>query len=54
MNLKEYFENTKGVGVLSTADSSGKVNAAIYGRPHFVDDATVASRKSLIKIFIDG
>jgi len=42
MNLNEYFENTKGVGVLSTADSSGKVNAAIYGRPHFMDDATVA------------
>jgi hypothetical protein len=42
MNLKEYFENAKGVGVISTADSSGKVNAAIYGRPHFMDDATVA------------
>jgi len=42
MNLREYFENTKGVGVLSTADSSGKVNAAIYGRPHFMDDETVA------------
>lgn len=42
MNLKGYFENAKGVGVISTADSSGKVNAAIYGRPHFMDDATVA------------
>ncbi|MFO7570903.1 MAG: pyridoxamine 5'-phosphate oxidase family protein [Smithellaceae bacterium] len=42
MKLNEYFENTKGVGVLSTADKSGRVNAAIYGRPHFVDEETVA------------
>ena len=42
MQLSEYFENTKGVGVLSTADAQGSVNAAIYGRPHFMDDQTVA------------
>ena len=37
MNLKEYFENVKGVGVLATADADGKVNVAIYARPHFLD-----------------
>jgi hypothetical protein len=42
MKLSEYFENTKGVGVLSTADKDGKVNAAIYGRPHFMGEDTVA------------
>ena len=42
MKLSEYFEQAKGVGVLSTADGSGKVNAAIYGRPHFFDEETVA------------
>ena len=42
MRLDEYFENARGVGVLSTADAGGKVNAAIYGRPHFMDDRTVA------------
>jgi hypothetical protein len=42
MKLSEYFENTKGIGVLSTTDGSGKVNAAIYGRPHFMDEETVA------------
>ena len=42
MDLKEYFENTKGVGVLATADSDGKVDAAIYARPHFMDDGTLA------------
>lgn len=42
MTLAQYFETTKGVGVLSTADKNGKVNAAIYGRPHFIDDQTIA------------
>ena len=42
MKLSAYFENTRGVGVLATADAAGKVNAAIYGRPHFMDEQTVA------------
>ena len=42
MSLGEYFEKTKGLGVLATADSKGKVDAAIYSRPHVMDDETVA------------
>ena len=42
MNLELYFDNTKGLGILSTADSSGKVNAAVYARPHFMEDGTLA------------
>ena len=42
MELKEYFEKTKGFGVLSTADSEGRVNAAVYARPRFMDEGTVA------------
>jgi hypothetical protein len=42
MELREYFETTKGIGVLATADTDGKVNAAIYARPHFLEDGTVA------------
>lgn len=42
MELKEYFESTKGIGVLSTADKDGKVNAAIYARPHFLEDGSIA------------
>jgi hypothetical protein len=42
MELKDYFENTKGVGVMATADADGKVDAAIYARPHFMDDGTIA------------
>jgi hypothetical protein len=40
MNLGEYFDGAKGQGVLATADRSGKVNVAIYARPHFLDDET--------------
>ncbi len=42
MNLAEYFENTKGRGVLATADGEGRVDAAVYARPHVLDDTTVA------------
>ena len=42
MNLELYFDNTKGLGILSTADSTGKVNAAVYARPHFMEDGTLA------------
>jgi hypothetical protein len=42
MNLNQYFDIAKGLGVLSTADNGGKVNAAIYARPHFMDDGTLA------------
>ena len=42
MNLADYFENASGMGVLSTADTDGKVNAAVYSRPHFLEDGTVA------------
>ena len=42
MTLKEYFDSVHGTGVLSTADSLGKVDAAIYSIPHFFDDGTLA------------
>jgi len=42
MDLKGYFEGTKGIGVLATADADGKVDAAIYSRPHFLEEGTVA------------
>ncbi|MFC1814862.1 pyridoxamine 5'-phosphate oxidase family protein [Thermodesulfobacteriota bacterium] len=42
MELEEYFKNTEGRGILATADIRGKVDAAIYARPHFMDDGTIA------------
>ncbi len=41
MDLKTYFDNIQGHGVLATADASGKVNAAVYSRPYVVDEKTV-------------
>ena len=38
MDLQPYFEETKGHGVLATADASGRVNLAIFARPHVLDD----------------
>ena len=42
MNLKTYFEETKGLGVLSTADADGRVNAAVYARPYVMEDGSLA------------
>jgi hypothetical protein len=41
MELNEYFESTKGRGVLATADKNGQVNLAMYARPYFIDEHTV-------------
>lgn len=42
MDVKNYFNTQNGTGILSTADSSGRVDAAIYARPHVLDDGTLA------------
>ena len=42
MGLVEYFENTEGLGTLGTADSEGAVDLAVYGRPHVIDETTIA------------
>ena len=42
MSLANYFDNVKGIGVLGTADPEGKVDLAIYARPHVIDGQTVA------------
>ncbi len=42
MELKDYFEGTKGKGMLATADKEGTVDVAVYAKPHFVEDGNVA------------
>jgi hypothetical protein len=42
MKLSEYFEQASGMGILATADSAGAVDAAVYAKPHFIDEETVA------------
>jgi len=39
--LKHYFENKQGVGILSSSDNEGKVNAAVYARPHVFEDNAI-------------
>ncbi len=42
MTLKDYFAETDGMGILSTADQKGVVDAALYSKPHFMEDGTLA------------
>ncbi len=42
MDLKKYFDDTMGTGVLATSDSEGKVDVAIYAKPHILDDGSMA------------
>jgi hypothetical protein len=42
LKLSEYFQKTTGRGVIATSDSKGKVGIAVYARPHFFNEKTVA------------
>jgi hypothetical protein len=40
--LKEYFAGHEGTAVLSTADAKGRVDAAIYSKPHLIEGEEIA------------
>jgi Pyridoxamine 5'-phosphate oxidase len=40
MNFSELFQQY-GIGVMATADRDGKVNTAVYARPHVIDATTL-------------
>lgn len=42
MDLQQYFENTEGTGILATSDESGRVDMAVYTKPHVADSETIA------------
>jgi hypothetical protein len=42
MNFEEYFGKAKGTGVLATSDKEGRVDLAVYVKPHIMDKETVA------------
>jgi hypothetical protein len=42
MDLQEYFDKAKGTGVLATSDRDGKVDLAVYAKPHVMEGETVA------------
>ena len=42
MNLFDYFEKTKGMGILATCDSDGILDMAIYAKPEVAGELTIA------------
>jgi len=42
MDLGTYFEDFNGTGVMATADDQGRVDVAVYARPHIMDQETIA------------
>jgi hypothetical protein len=42
MDIRGYFERSQGRGVLATADDEGRVDLAVYAKPHVIEDGTVA------------
>ncbi len=41
-SLQEYFGKASGTGVLATADTAGRVDAAVYSKPYMPDEEHVA------------
>ncbi|KQC08829.1 MAG: pyridoxamine 5-phosphate oxidase [Methanolinea sp. SDB] len=39
--LMEYFNKSPRIGTLSTAGKDGKVDSAVFGSPHMIDEKTV-------------
>ena len=42
MSLKNYFALHRGTGILTTADSAGKPNTAVFARPTVMEDGSLA------------
>jgi hypothetical protein len=40
-NLMDYFNKESRLGVLSTSSKDGKVDSAVFGSPHMIDEKTV-------------
>jgi hypothetical protein len=42
MKLQEYFSTATGIGFFATASAEGKPDIAVYSRPLFMEDGTLA------------
>ncbi len=42
MDLRKYFRQREGTGYLATSGRDGRVNIAVYSRPHVMEDGTLA------------
>ena len=41
VNLMDYFNKAPRLGILSTSSNDGKVDSAVFGSPHMIDEKTV-------------
>ena len=41
VSLMDYFNKEPRIGVLSTSSKDGKVDSAVFGSPHMIDEKTV-------------
>ena len=42
MKVQDYLKDAEGFGIMTTVDSSGRPNAAVYSKPHVMEDDTIA------------
>jgi hypothetical protein len=42
MELEQYFKENEGTGIIATSDDKGRVNMAVYSKPHFMDNGEIA------------
>jgi hypothetical protein len=42
MNLKAYFQDHEGIGILATCDPNDRVNMALYVKPLVINQTTIA------------
>ncbi|MFC1494997.1 pyridoxamine 5'-phosphate oxidase family protein [Thermodesulfobacteriota bacterium] len=42
MDLEQYFKETEGTGIIATSDDKGRVNMAVYSKPHFMNNGEIA------------
>jgi hypothetical protein len=42
MNLKSYFQEHEGIGILATCDPNATVNMALYVKPLIINQTTIA------------
>ena len=42
MDLRTYFDNAQGHGLLATSDDQGRLNMAIFSMPHVIDGQAIA------------
>jgi hypothetical protein len=45
-NLMEYFNKAPRLGTISTSSKDGRVDSAVFGSPHMVDEKTVVMATS--------